>query len=209
MFGPCWTRIAGGLPSYGFMSFDAADIGRLERIGVLDEVVLHEMAHVLGFVGFIWEDFGLLRNPASEGTSPDTHFSGSLAIAAFNKAGGSGYTGAKVPVENTVAGGMNDHWRQTVLGDELMTGLLSVARTNRPLSAITIQSLADLGYKVDLTAADSYRLPAAGAALADDPGNLIPYGDDIWRGPIVVEDRDGRIVRVIPGLIRPDLRQHR
>ncbi len=159
MFGPCWTRIAGGLPSYGFMSFDAADIGRLERIGVLDEVVLHEMAHVLGFVGFIWEDFRLLRNPASEGTSPDTHFSGSLAIAAFNKAGGSGYAGAKVPVENTVAGGMNDHWRQTVLGDELMTGLLNVARTNRPLSAITIQSLADLGYKVDLTAADSYRLP--------------------------------------------------
>ena len=155
-----------------------------------------------------WEDFGLLQNPASEGTSPDTHFSGSLAIAAFNKAGRSGYAGAKVPVENTLAGGMNDHWRQTVLGDELMTGLLNVARTNRPLNAITIHSLADLGYEVDLTAADSYRLPATGAALAHDPGNQIPYGDDIWRGPIVVEDRDGRIVRVIPALSRPDLRQH-
>ncbi len=202
--GPCWTRVAGGLPSYGFMRFDAADLDRLERIGALHDLVLHEMGHVLGFGTFVWEDFGLLRNTASGKTSPDTHFSGPLAIAAFDEAGGTGYTGAKVPVENTGSlGNRNGHWRETVLMDELMTAWLDVDRTN-PLSAITIQSLADLGYVVDMTAADSYRLTAGDAARARDPGRLIPYGNDIWRGPIVVEDRDGRIVRVIPGSPGPE-----
>ena len=196
---PCWIRVASGLPSYGRMRFDAADIDEYERIGGLEELVLHEMGHVLGIGTFIWEDFGLLRDPASETEAPDTHFSGRLAIDAFNEAGGTDYEGAKVPVENTGGPGTrNGHWRESVLNTELMTGW-SEEGVPEPLSAITIQSLADMGYAVDLTAADPYRLPDADAARARKPARLIPYGDDIWRGPIIVADRDGRIVRVIPG----------
>ena len=113
-------------------------------------------------------------------------------------AGGAGYTGgAKVPVVNTGgAGTRNSHWRASVFGNELMIGYLT---DSSPLSAITIQSLADLGYTVDPGLADGYGLPGAAAAAAM-LGDGIHLGHDVLQGPIVVVDRNGRIVRVI----RPD-----
>lgn len=196
--GPCWIRDEGGLPIYGGMTFDAADIDQFEQDGSLEELILHEMGHVLG-IGTIWEDLGLLRDPASESEAPDTHFSGPLAIVAFDEAGGTDYEGAKVPVENTAGPGIWDgHWRETVLNAELMTAWTEEG-VPEPMSAITIQSLADMGYAVDLTAAEPYRLPEADADQARESARLIHYGDDIWRVPMVVADPDGRIVRVIPG----------
>ena len=67
-----------------------------------------------------------------------------------------------------------------------------------PLSAITIESLADLGYEVDATWAEPYELPSADMARAIEAAPKIPYGDDVWRGPVIFVDPDGRIVRVIP-----------
>ena len=204
--GVCWRRVGTLMPLYGRMEFDVADLERLERRGTLEDVVLHEMGHVLG-IGTIWSRLGLLRDPASETEAPDTHFTGPLAIEAFDEAGGTGYRGAKVPVENRGGPGRrNAHWRETVLRTELMTPSVRVGGSS-PLSAITIQSLADLGYSVDTTLADPYRLPDADAARDIDPGRLIPYGDDIWRGPVVIVDRDGRIVRVIPGSNSGDRRR--
>ncbi len=194
--GPCAIRVSNSLPLYGRIQMDAADIGRLETRD-LEEVIVHEMGHVLG-IGLLWSRLGLLRNPASETSAPDTHFTGPLAIAAFDEAGGTNYGGAKVPVENTGgSGSRNSHWRETVLALELMTPFqhLGVAE---PLSAITIQSLADLGYEVDATLAEPYRLPSADMARAIEAAPGIPYGDDIWRGPLIVVDPAGRIVRVIP-----------
>lgn len=196
----CGLRLESTLPYYGMMEFDVADLDRLESSGDLEEVILHEMGHVLG-IGTLWSHFGLLRDPASEAEAPDTRFTGPLAIEAFDEAGGTGYEGAKVPVENTGGRGTrNGHWRQTVLVTELMTGYLTEgASVPSPLSAITIQSLADLGHTVDPMVADPYRLPGADAARLIEPGRLISYGDDIRRGPVVIVDADGRIVRVIPG----------
>ncbi|WP_419947913.1 Ig-like domain-containing protein [Candidatus Palauibacter sp.] len=196
--GPCLVRIPSSLPLYGRMEFDTADLARLERSGNLEETILHEMGHVLG-IGTLWHRLGLLRDPASETFAPDTHFTGPLAIAAFDEAGGTGYRGAKVPVENMGGPGtQNGHWRETVFVAELMTGYLS-SGVAEPLSAITIQSLADIGYEADVTLADPYRLPGADAARALEEAPRIPYGDDIWRGPMGFVDPDGRIVRVIPG----------
>lgn len=194
--GFCSLRQDNLLPFYGFMEFDDADVERLERAGRLENVILHEMGHVLG-IGTLWEVQGLLRNRASEDQAPDTHFTGRRAIAAFDEAGGAGYAGAKVPVENTGGPGTrNAHWREAVMDTEVMTGYSQAGR--EPLSAITVQSLADLGYTVDLSAADSYRLPSADPARAVEEAGRLPYGDDIWRGPIVVFDEAGRIVRTIP-----------
>ena len=181
------------------MEFDEDDLERIERSGDLDDLILHEMGHVLG-IGLIWEELGLLRNPASEAEAPDTHFVGPLAIEAFDEAGGTSYSGAKVPVENTGGPGTrNGHWRHGVFGMELMIGYADNTAARSPLSAITAQSLADLGYAVDAAAADPYRLPDTDAARLIDKARRIPYGDDIWRGPIMAVDPDGRIVRVIPG----------
>ena len=180
--GPCLVRSSTLIPVYGLMELDAADLQRLGRFGELEDLVLHEMGHVLGF-GTIWHGLRLLRNPASDTERPDTHFAGPLATEAFDEAGGTGYEGAKVPVENRGGEGTrNGHWRETVMFTEVMTGVSDPGP--EPLSAITIQSLADLGYDVDLAEADVYKLPDADAARAGEKADrLIIYGDDIWKGP--------------------------
>ncbi|MCY3698535.1 MAG: Ig-like domain-containing protein [Gemmatimonadetes bacterium] len=194
--GPCWLRTASSLPLYGRIMMDAADLGRLGTRD-LEEVILHEMGHVLG-IGLVWQRLDLLRNPASATSAPDTHFTGPLAIAAFDEAGGTGYDGAKVPVENEGGpGSRNSHWREAVLALELMTPFQHLGEAE-PLSAVTIQSLADLGYEVDPTPAEPYRLPSPDLARALEEAPRIPYGDDIWRGPLIFVDPNGRITRVIP-----------
>ena len=118
------------------------------------ELVLHEMAHALGMVTAFWQDKGFYQARFS-----DPHFNGPRAIAAFNSAGGRNYAGPKVPAQII---GRGAHWRSFVFLDELMVPYISFGR----LSAITIQSLADLslGYSVDVTQADPYILPRARAA---------------------------------------------
>ena len=99
-----------------------------------------------------------VNEPPGKPPAPDTYFSGANAIAAFNAAGGASYTGAKVPVENNgIRGAADSHWRETILDDELMTP--RIGGTAHPLSAITIQSLADIGYRVDAAQADAYMVP--------------------------------------------------
>ena len=134
------------LPVLGCMAFD------LERANLLI-TGLHEAGHVLGF-GPIWDHLGFLQDP-----SGDAHFNGPLAIAAFNDAGGWDYTGAKVPVQEMDGA----HWRQSVFAGEFVYELMQPGG-GVALSAITVQSLADLGYGVDVTQADGYTLPGAASA---------------------------------------------
>ncbi len=199
--GPCGVRDASRLPFMGALEFDVADLARLAEEGGakdVEEVILHEIGHVLG-IGTVWVDHGLLRNPSIRNTGADTHFTGSLAIAAFDERGGANYDdGAKVPVENTSGPGAADsHWRESVLGHELMTPFQTAGERDL-LSLITVQSLADLGYSVKVGLAEIYRLPGSTGGARATPERMIPYGDDILRGPIKVVDRDGRVVRVIP-----------
>ena len=123
-------------------------------------VTLHEIGHVLGF-GTTWTDNGLLQEPSWDFPNGDPHFNGPLAVDEFDEAGGHDYRGAKVPVAGLLSNGKHDnsHWRDSVFGDETMT-----VEGGKMLSAITLQSLADLGYSVDLSQADAYTLSAPGAA---------------------------------------------
>ena len=186
------------LPFMGAMQFDVEDLEALEAGGDLKEVILHEMGHVLG-IGTLWRRTGLLIDPSlPNNRGADTHFNGPLAIAAFDEAGGTSYEAAKVPVENRAGSGSGDsHWRESVLDHELMTPFQN-GGVSDPLSAITIQSLADLGYAVEVSLSEPFHLPGTGPAPdVVKPVTKIDYGDDILRGPIVVVDRNGRIVRVI------------
>ena len=197
--GPCITRTATGLPVVGIMQFDIDDLENLEASDRLIPVILHEMGHVLGF-GTIWNRAGLLRNPSvpPAGTpGVDTHFAGPLAIGAFDDAGGTGYTGGeKVPVENSGSEGSGDsHWRESLFGNELMTPAIS-GSTN-PLSAISVQSLADVGYRVEVGLADPYSRVFTAAAPALELGPVIDLRGDVRRGPIYEVDHQGRVVRVI------------
>ncbi|WP_420632537.1 Ig-like domain-containing protein [Candidatus Palauibacter sp.] len=159
------------------------------------EVALHEMGHVLGIGSNKWDD--MLREKTRDRDVPlDTHFPGPLAVEAFNEAGGRPYAGGKVPVDNGVSsGGLNNHWRYDVLRGELMG-----PRGGSALSAITVQALADLGYAVDVSRADPYELPAADAAPAADVAGAeaeSPFAGDVLKGPLVVVDENGNVVRII------------
>jgi hypothetical protein len=203
--GPCFLRRAGAafavgdLSVIGQMRFDEADMQELEEQGGLNSVILHEMGHVLG-IGSVWGAFGLLVDPSTPDRPQDTHFVGTKAIAAFNAAGGSTYGGSKVPVENSFGSGtINGHWRESVLKAELMTGFLSINEAN-PLSALTVQSLADIGYVVNADAADAYSLapPPRGAAapLSGDHPITITLVNDLYTGPLHTIDKQGRITRI-------------
>ncbi len=160
--GPCNFRAGGPpFPVTGRMTFDSADVASLQERGTFGDVILHEMGHVLG-IGTLWS-VGQNHLLADAGGA-DPHFTGPGAIAAFDNAGGAGRTGPKVPVENMGGPGTRDaHWRESVHGNELMTGWLGTA--GNPLSAITVASLQDMGYSVDISAADPYAIPQPNAAL--------------------------------------------
>lgn len=144
------------LPSYGVMTFDSADVNVMEADGTLRDVVTHEMLHVVG-VGTIWREKGRL---AGAGTDRP-RFLGPRAAKAYTALlpALSGLTA--VPVENGGGSGTRDsHWSERALSNELMTGYVSPSGVTNPFSAITVGSLMDLGYTVDLNAAEAYALPS-------------------------------------------------
>ena len=202
---PCWLRSSTLHPFMGGMAFDNADIANLESNGGLQSTVRHEMGHVLG-IGTLWGTgfFDLLVNPSDTafgGTlGADAHFNGPLAIAAFNSSGGNAYAGAKVPVENDAdtygSGSLDGHWREMVMVTELMTPSLNGGGLN-PTSVITLQSLADMGYEMNLGVADSYTVTNPLNALVGAPQERIWLGDDIAKSPIGIMAEDGTVVRYL------------
>ena len=145
---PTYVRSDSLLPVAGRMEFDSADVEQLEDNGQLEQVILHEIGHVLG-IGTLWPFLGLLDGA---GTS-NPRFRGPRATAEYNSI--FDQNDDSVPVENTGGRGTRDgHWRESVFGNELMTGFLNSG--NNPLSRVTAASLADMGYQVNLAAADPY-----------------------------------------------------
>jgi hypothetical protein len=164
------------LPAKGIMTFDTADLEEMEDNGTLNDVIAHEMGHVLG-VGTIWGLKGLLKRA---GTSNPT-FAGKLAMKEYRILRG-GLIAKRVPVENTGGEGTRDsHWRETIFRNELMSGF--IGGTGNPLSRMTIGSLGDLGYEVDLDAGEAYSLPDL-MALAEE-GELISHTAPINKGIVL------------------------
>lgn len=148
---PTGTGATSLIPAKGRMQFDTADLAAMQSNGTLNDVITHEMGHVLG-IGTIWSLKGLLNG--TTGSNPT--FTGTNAKKEYGTLKG---TGPKpVPVENTGGPGTrNSHWRDTVFVNELMTGFVNSAPN--PMSRLTVASLKDLGYKVDLTKAEAFELP--------------------------------------------------
>ncbi len=157
--GPRFVRPGTLIPIKGLMSFDSADLDRLEADGSLEDTILHEMGHVLG-LGTLWSSLGLI---VGEGTIDPT-FVGSNAMREYGqlRAAADPTNNADptpVPVANTGGRGTRDgHWREAVFADELLTGFLSGAR--RPISRMSIASFEDMGYEVNIEAADEFSLPS-------------------------------------------------
>lgn len=154
---PAAAGPAAAIPAKGRMIFDSADLAQLEESGTLDDVITHEMGHVLG-VGTIWEQKGLLAGARTD----NPVFVGLAARIEFGTLLGDEPT--DVPVENRGGPGTADsHWREDLFRDELMSGFISAAPN--PLSRLTAASMQDLGYTVDLGAAEPYELPSLMASV--------------------------------------------
>lgn len=126
------------LPAKGKMAFDTADLDKMEQDGTLNDVITHEMGHVIG-IGTIWNRKSLLNGAGT----PNPTFTGQAAMVEYGILKGSNSPVA-VPVENTGGDGTRDsHWRETIFRNELMSGFIA-ARGN-PISKVTVASLQDIG----------------------------------------------------------------
>jgi hypothetical protein len=126
--GPTALRTSNYLPATASMQFDIADAATYFGKGLWDDIILHEMMHSLGF-GSIWSKLGLVSNNYLYLGANANSVVDAYDFLPVESSGGSGTAGS--------------HWSETALTSELMTGYIN--GTNR-LNAISIASLADLGY---------------------------------------------------------------
>ena len=198
--GPCFVRVVGGVATrlslVGRMRFDTADVAFMETNGIFQAVMTHEMGHVIG-IGSLWLQPAslppLVVGPAALGGT-DPYFIGASAVAQFNANGGGVYLGIPVPVEATGGPGTQDsHWRESVMGKELMTGFVSLIAN--PLSAITVGSLADIGYTVSYVNADPYTVNGVNLQVPGGAGEFhLIEGVPDWTLKGI--DAQGRITRL-------------
>lgn len=181
--GPCYYRTASGLPITGLVRLDVADVDAMLEGGSFEDVITHEIAHVLG-LGTLWSEHGLLEGAGGA----DPYFTGAEAISRFLQVGGDSYSGLPVPVENSGGAGTRDgHWRESVFDNELMTGWINSGAN--PLSAVTIGSFQDMGYGVDHGAAENYVL--TGLSILGAGISRTELRERLLRSPVAV-GTDGR-----------------
>jgi len=152
--GPREFRTGSSLPTLGMMQFDSADLAEMVSKGILQDVIEHEMGHVLG-IGTLWQGLGLKSG---------FNYTGANAIREYSTLLGSSAT--SVPLQTTGGPGTaGSHWSEAVFVTELMTGYAENSPP-MPLSRVTIGSLQDMGYVVNYGAAEPYSLPGTGALIA-------------------------------------------
>ncbi len=187
--GPCYLNTASRLTLVGVMEFDQDDLPGLLNSGTIDDVVLHEMGHVLG-IGTLWN---YRRTLLSGAGTTDPFFTGAGARAEFPAIGGVIYSGNIVPAENQGGAGTRDsHWRNSLFGRELMQGYASAG--GMPLSRVTAASLADLGYVIAIGNADSFRLAGS---LRESFGAQIALDNDLSTGAMYEVSPGNSIGRVV------------
>jgi hypothetical protein len=192
--GPCgFVTGTPGMPRMGVLQVNTNSMNNLDT-GQFLGLMIHEIGHVVG-IGTIWDFSERELIEGKEG--PDPRFVGEAAVEAYLDMDG---PDDDIPVENTGGSGTRDsHWRQSAFQTEVMTGYISAAGVDMPLSIMTIQSVADLGYAVEPAAADPYTLPSASpapGALFDD---AIHLHDDVVLEPLLHLLPDGTVRLLEPG----------
>jgi hypothetical protein len=133
----------------GRMRFDEADVQNMINSGAWNNVILHEIGHILG-IGTLWNNNGLY-------SGSNGNYLGLEGIGEWELMGCAGIPPVETDGGSGTAGG---HWDETCLRGELMTGYLS---GGMQLSRLTIALLKDMGHGVDLNAADDYPMDLLGA----------------------------------------------
>jgi hypothetical protein len=122
------------LATEGSLTLDSADMVGMESNGTLFDVVVHELAHAIGF-GTLWEANRIYLEGSGQ-------YTGSAALSVYRDAFDP--DAAFIPVELDGGPGTADaHWDEAVFDSELMTGYIDA--TNY-VDAITLASFVDIGY---------------------------------------------------------------
>lgn len=174
--GPCGLR-ADRSPFVGILTLDEADLLGMTS-ATATHIIQHEIGHILGF-GTLWgEQWFDVVTGAVDTLPSDPRYTGEAAVAVYQTVVD---TATSIPVENTGGQGTrNSHWREEVFDNELMTGY---AEAGMFLSAMTIASFEDLGYEVDLSAADDDPLLSLMSAMYDQDAEWRRLGHDIAGAP--------------------------
>jgi len=143
-----------GLPYAGITGLDPADVVNVatpaQRQYVLD-IITHELGHALGF-GAGYKPF----DPWVVGNT----FVGPNAVAEYRST--FGVTSSSVPLQAAVRG----HWDEEIFGDELMTPIAARPGTSMFISRVTVAAFKDMGYEVNMLAAEPYRLNTGAISAA-------------------------------------------
>jgi len=162
------------LPDAGELEFDSADIATLAAQGNLQDIIIHELGHVLGF-GTTWELNGVYDSDTSSATSVG-QYTGDLGLAAYNAE--FGLNESFIPIENDFGPGTADgHFDEEFFGvalnsnptvaaggrfgpnqSEILTGVFN---PNIPatFSVTTLATFQDIGFNVDFEALELINNP--------------------------------------------------
>lgn len=163
--GPTGVRTSDGLTATGLMEFSIDWAAQLASDGHWDEVVLHEMMHVLG-VGTLWDYNNLLQTTNylidDNGTKKPTDDIYESVITYTGTSATTEYGDTLYVEDDGGSGTAGGHWNESQdsfdladgttitaegYGAELMTGYLGTASSDYTyLEYFTIASLADIGY---------------------------------------------------------------
>lgn len=176
--GPLMSRgadwpVSRSLPVSGWIEVDS---GEPLDSSYAQDVILHEMGHVLGF-GTIFSDLKLLSPSNCEaqaelGDVPTPKFLGKAATAALPKIY---YRNTSYPpIEGGVGPGTACvHWSERYLKHEIMTGFLSSSYAN-VISYLTAATFQDLGYTVNFASPNiDYKFNMSAPPGSRDDGTLV------------------------------------
>lgn len=134
--------------THGSMQFDTADIVGLLATGRFSDIVLHEMAHVLGF-GTLWgQSFHSGAYSIYDVIAAPGEYIGSHALAMYQSEFGNLATFIPVETGTGLTGTDHTHWAQVSQVwaggiHELMTGFLTIPTY---FSNTSLHAFRDLGY---------------------------------------------------------------
>jgi uncharacterized protein (DUF2141 family) len=178
-----WMKIITAAPGVTTLTIDAS-IAPIDGVGkILGQAGPTQLSGgtYIPTRGVMQFDSADLTNMANNGSLADVifhemgHVLGFGTIWSYKKV----TSGPSSDPRYTGTGTVGAHWRESIFSNEIMTGYINAGLN--PVSTITIASMADLGYTVDMTAADAYVIPG-----------VTPLGSGLISGTVFNDtDQDG------------------